>query len=317
MSETKIIAKLTRDQAFTQISLIRNEINVTAKSMMRLREMIIQFHEGAGWEALGYGSLAECFEKQLGTSFQAGYRQLKAALVERNILALLPEGEVPARIIPERHVRDTNIGKLKPESQAEAYRNATQMAKAEGFDEPTTAHVNRAVALEETKETVFQSEFPIVSHMVASGSVTAQVGRDMEQALKKLRPKQCAYIAQLMGEFGLCCPALFGPLASLFDRRPGKESKLMPQVMSGYLAGVPLKTATLSDWKRANLEAQQEHISESVAARVAAGGSDPVPVIVTLYKADVKRSLKAMYQEFGWVWMLEFFWLMCREAWSE
>lgn len=310
-----IIPKLTRDQAFAKIGLIRGEINLTTKSMARLRELVIEFDEGMGWEAMGYANLSECFEKQLGKSFQQGYRQLNAALVERNILSLLPSGEIPARVIPERHIRDTGISKLEPEAQAAAYANAQNMAKAEGLTEPTTEHVTRAVQLEATKTTVFQSPYTVVSHMVATGSATVETGRQMVTALDRLTPKQRGYIVQLIAKFGMNCPALFAPIAGMFDRRPGKESKVLPEVLSGFLGGTALNKATVSDLNKANYEAQRQHQAEAEAARLAAGGAEPV--MVTLYKGDIKRSIKVMYQEFGWIWMLQFFWMICTEAWVE
>jgi len=56
------------------------------------------------------------------------------------------------------------------------------MAKAEGKETPTTKHVKRGAALEETRNSVFQSPYAVVSQMVETGSITADLVQQIVQA---------------------------------------------------------------------------------------------------------------------------------------
>lgn len=295
--ETAIIQPLTKAQAEALLNDIRADCEDATRVMTTMRERLIQFDQGAGWKVLGYPSLSDCFERELGVVFQTGYARLKAAIVEMNIRQLSPPGEIiVAATIPVKHVKETGIGNLSPAAQLEAYRSAIRMAKAEGRVRPTTDDVKRGVTLEQTKGTVFQSPYAVISQMVATGSITAVLGEQMVQALNRLVPKQRGYIVQLIAKFQLTCPALFKPIAFMFDRKIGEESKVLPEVLTGFLGGTPLAKATERDLARANAEAKTEHINESMP-------DDGGAKALVLYTRNLDKSLAVLRREMGEAWL--------------
>lgn len=303
--ETALIQPMTEvHKARVLLDSIRNDCQKAGRIMNEMRERIILFDQNLYWRILGYPSLSDCFEKELGVVFQTGYAQLRAAMVEINIRRLSPVGEIlVTRSIPVRHVKETRIGNLPPEGQLEAYRNAVRLAKAEGKDTPTTEHVNRGVELEETKGMVFQCKYKVISQMVATGSITAALGQQMEAAVDELKPKQRGYIVQLIAKFKMTCPALFKPIANMFDRKPGEESKVLPEVMTGYLAGIPLAQAAERDLKRANEQAAAQHQAEQQEAerlrKLAAGEMVIEWKTVSLPIGDWKKCIEVLRRDLG------------------
>jgi hypothetical protein len=98
-----------------------------------------------GWVALGYESWRECVAAEFGQSQAYLYRQLAAAMIERELLDFSPMGEkLDDRLcdrIPERQLRPLAALPTK-EARQEAYAEATEAAKGK----PTARHVEEAVA---------------------------------------------------------------------------------------------------------------------------------------------------------------------------
>lgn len=295
MSETgtdiRIIEPLSEPDARASIGAIRDGWQLIQTAGWDLRRSIIDFDERLGWKALGYSSLAQCFEKELGKSFQTGYRQLKVALVERNIRQ---HSSLPSSI-PERHVRDTGLAQLQPVQQAEAYQNARQMAAAEGKDAPTAEHVKRSVQIISSRLEVYSTRYHVVSHMVTRGEITVAAAKEMTDALDKLQPKIRGMVVQLIARHGLTCPALVSPLGEMFSREgTGKASKVLATVLAtGYLGSTLLKSANLTDLAQAREEARLEHISEAISQQSHLGNGVQA-VIITVYRGNAKRTLKAL-----------------------
>jgi hypothetical protein len=89
------------------------------------RDLIYQFDVGKGWEALGYHSLHECFQKKLRRFYSASYlyRESHAARIEHNLGELLPMG----KIVPERVLRP--LHGLKPKQQRKVWTRACKATK--------------------------------------------------------------------------------------------------------------------------------------------------------------------------------------------
>jgi hypothetical protein len=241
---------------------------------------------------------------------------LQAAEVERNIQQFSPIGENETPALPpikELHVRSTGIVNLLPTEQAEAYRKAQELVQAEGGGQITTRHVQEAVTLVKTKQTVFQSRYYVVSHAVATGEITADVGRQMVEALDKLIPKLRGDVVQLMGKFSLTCPELIAPLAEMFSRQgTDKESKVLPEILTGYLGGTPLNKANMTDLAQARRDAALEHAAEAVEAKrqqaAETGESLIEPVTLVVFPGDREKSLASLQRDLGEArlsWLLE------------
>lgn len=263
------------------------------------RQKVLEFYQRRGWEALGYENFQACVEKELGYSFQHGYRLLTAAEVEYNIRQHSPAPTALPDVIPEKHTR--SLARLKdPQKQAQAYTRAQAIAQAEGSspDKVTTVHVEKAVAAVQAEDDVFKSAYYPVNQMVASGEITAAAGRAMVLYLDRLPVKKRGYLLQLIAKPGLTHPELILPIADMFDRPEGRESYVLPEILrQGTLAGTPLAKAGPGDLKRAREIAQRQHIQDAVDEQEAAGKT--VAVICTVYRGDTQRTLESLEHALG------------------
>lgn len=274
---------------------------------------LADFNQRLGWKTLGYESLEDCLLKEFGhptlqayiqyelkKSQSQSYRLAATSQVATNIQQNSPAGETV--VLKERWVRDSGIADLPPAQQAEAHTIAKTIATSEQAS-LTATHYVQAVTQIKARESVFQSHYAVVSNDVATGKITADVGRAMVSELDKLNPRKQGYIQQLMARFGLTCSDLVPKLADLFDRPPGQESKILPEVEFGFLAGKPLAQATLTDWKKAAYAAQQQHIAEEAEAKRNALLAAGLPVIedvtLTLPKGDWKKCIAILRKELG------------------
>jgi hypothetical protein len=287
-----------------------DKLSEVGSHVASMRSILLDFDQRLGWKALGYESMKDCMAARFGKTFQTGYRQLLAAKVEMNIRVHSPAGEsIAITPIPERHVRGTGIADLQPETQAEAYLNARRMAQAEGRDEPTAAHVEKSVEIIKAREAVFHTPYHVIGHMVTTGEITALEGKEMTEALEGLKSAKIrGDMVQLIAKFGLTCPALIEPLGEMLKRQgTGKPSKTLATILvTGHVAGVPLRQATMSDLRRAKGEAQSEHISESEEARQANAVVVIRQVVVNIDLGDwkrTKRKLKSALGEDGYDWL--------------
>ena len=281
-----IVEPMTVQEAELCLSAIGAHLESAASEAMELDRRM-------GWKALGYDDLRACLVDRLG---RHGYRVVKLTEVKNNIALLSPMGEMP-NDLRERHIRDSQLDKLPVSEQLEAYSIAKSIAATE--NRPlTTAHVTQAVAQVRTKATVFQSRYYVVSHMVVTGKITAEVGTQFVQALDSLLPKKRGYMLELMAKFELSSPALVVPIAMMFDRAVGHESAVLPEVLTGFLDGVPLKQATISDLNHANEEARRQHMSDEIERKRIEQPQIEAQMI-TIYKGDPGRTLKALRQVLG------------------
>jgi hypothetical protein len=262
-------------------------------SLESAREHTLDMDRRRGWKALGYASLAACFEGELGFSFQHGYRLLAAYEVEANIAALSPLGENVN--LKERWVRDSGLGSLKPQQQAEAYELARQLQRSGQAERLEKRHIVQAVRQVMERNKLFKCPYPIVSQMVVSGKLTVEAAQQFVEAVERLKPQQRGAVLQLMGKYGLTNAELVNPIGSLFGRSADNESLMLPEVLSGYLGGTPLAKATLSDWRVAAGEAKAQHMADKTDDEAPLAQ----PLIITIYKGDVPRTVKALKEALG------------------
>jgi len=135
----------------------------------------------------------------------------------------------------------------------------------------------------------------VVSHMVTRGEITVTAAKAMTEALDKLAPKIRGMVVQLIARYGLTCPDLVSPLGEMFSREgTPKASKVLATVLAtGYLGSTALKSANLTDLAEAKEEARLEHIAEAVSQKSHLGYTVQA-VIVTVYRGNAKRTLKAL-----------------------
>ncbi len=281
-----IIEVMTETEATLCLLAIRGRLDDA-------RQKMLEFDQRLGWKALGYASRAECFEAELKQCFQSGYRLLNAAEVQLNVDKYSLMSEPP--VIKKRWVQDSQIMKLEPAQQAEAIQLADEIRQAEDSKEIVARHVEAAVKQLMTKQVVFTSRYFVITQAVTTGKITAETGKEFVQAFERIEARRRGLIAQLMAQFGLTCPALVGPLGSLFGRKADREALILQEVLTGFLGGTSLAQATLSDWRRAAEEAQRQMDSEEMARTA------PLvqPMLVTIYKGDVKRTVDALKEALG------------------
>lgn len=285
--------EMTREEARAAVEQMRMSIDT-------LRRVALDFARRKGWAALGYPSLRACLESELRYSWQHGYRLIRAGEVQEEIEAFSPQGETPP-LLPTKHA--LALSHLdSPEDRYEAWKSAGEIASTEGPETPIAErHIRLSVALVSARKTVLASPYFIVGQMMTVGDITPFVALEMVRELEKLPPRKRGYIVQLMASPGLTCPALIAPLAGMFERKSGEESKVLPEVLAaGTLGGTPLARATLSDLGRANYEASLEHASEADARPPVHDWQTKVePVIVTVYKGNGARSVEALRRALG------------------
>lgn len=259
-----------------------------------IRQKLADVWYGRGYEALGYANFAAYMTAEFGWSGSHGYRLKDAADVESDLRALVQN--VPADI-PDKHLLALKP-LASPVQRAEAYENAVHLAQAEGSP-VTERHIKVSVATLDDRKRVLGSHNAVVIQMMAEGTVTPQQAVKLLDAIEKLMPRKRGYLVQLMAKFQLANPDLVAPIAEMFERPPGKESLVLPEVLTGFLNGRPLRVATTSDLAIARDEARKVHIAASEeasrSARIAAGlaiKADPVPV--TIYPGDKDKTLASL-----------------------
>lgn len=275
------------DELSTDLSKEEAEASVSkiASSLETARAEVLRFYTGRGWLALGYHSFAACAQARFGKSVSQVYRLKDAALVQANVS---PTGER----IPDRHVR---VLKTLPEptQQVRAYETAQKLAQAEQAPKVTEAHVAKAVQVVKAETVVEQN--PLIAHLVTSSEITALAGKEMVERLGRLKPAIQRYVLDVIATHGLTCPELVTEFAQMRDRKPGQESRTLQGIeATGHIAGVPIRKATMTDLKRARYEAQQERLSEALEDERRTKAV--VPVVVTVFRGDPARTLKALQE---------------------
>lgn len=305
---TRLIRGYVRVYERFESSEIISELPITAGLLLAspsvpdgaLQEIEQRLESGERFSVAGVESILDKYRVLEGVQ-----ARLPVAEGERNLQPFSPIGENQTPALPPMlPVRGTGLGDLPPLGQAEAYQKAQEIAAAEGDEQISVQHMQQAVAQIKTKQTVFQSRYYVVSHAVATGEITAEAGRQMVEALDKLIPNLRGDVVQLMGKFSLTCPELIAPLAEMFSRQgTEKESKVLPEILTGFLGGTPLNKANMTDLAQARREAALEHAAEAVEAKRQAaaktGESLIEPVTLVVFPGDREKSLASLQRDLG------------------
>ncbi len=264
-------------------------------------DLALDFDRRRGWKALGYENLATCFEAELGISPQHGYRLLQLGEVRANITA--HTGEKPDAL-KEYWMRETGLNRLTPQQQAEAYVKAQALQEAEQEKHLAAHHLHRAVDEIRKQSTVVQSKYHIITHLMVTGVITADTAQRMNDYLEAMKPKVRGTIIQLIAKYAITCADLLPPIADMVARQDtDKPSLVYSEIATGYLGGVALRNATLTDLRRAQNEARLQHIADSEEERrlkaIADGKRVSEPVIITVYVDEPERTTKALEQALG------------------
>jgi hypothetical protein len=126
------IAMMDADEARQIVS------NINRRTDQSRRELL-ELHDREGWRALGYRSWGACVRAEFGGSAATLYRQLDAAMIERDVLAD-SQIENPAPI-PTTHLQE--VKQLPPAQRAEAFKRADVLA---GAGPRTAKHIEQAAA---------------------------------------------------------------------------------------------------------------------------------------------------------------------------
>lgn len=300
MGETTLIMPLTGEETRTLVREIKEHLSNVRREEDQARAKILRIYRTEAWRELGYASFAAFGEAEFAHSYQHVYRLARAAQVDMNIGLFSPAGN--AIVIPETHAR--HLAKLPDaETQWNAFSRAKKLARSEGAKAVTANHMARAVRLEE--EELFSSQYAVIQQMVAGEEITAKVGHKMTALLDAIPPGQRGQMLELITRHGLTCAELISPVGEMLVRlAQGDESKVLRVLLdTGNLAGVPLKDATMSDLRRANNDARQEHITEALEkerqAKQAAGQTPVVEKVITVFVGDPVRTLEALRRELG------------------
>lgn len=276
--------------------------------LISARKLIDDFDARRGWQALGYRSLAHCLSTELEYSESHGYRLEARLRTEAAIQAVHPEA-----VIKESWVRETGLDKLTAEQQVQVYERARALAETEDV-RLTARHISAAVQVVTQREDALP--YPLVAHLVTTDKITPERGREMCAALSPLPARQQGLALQLISRHGLGC-ADASIIAPVSEKLLNGRSLVRQEVLSGRLNGKPLALATRTDLELANEEARLEHIADSEEARrqkaIGAGQIVVQPIIITVFKGDPTRTLKALQRALGDVECRHLFEAMLKE----
>ncbi|MBL8165399.1 MAG: hypothetical protein JNJ61_25675 [Anaerolineae bacterium] len=281
------VAPMSKVQAAATITAVKSHL-------ISARQLIEEFDARRGWQALGYSSLAQCLAVELGYSIAHGYRLVGRLRVEAAVQELHPGATVK-----EAWVRESGIADLPAQQQVQVYDKAQDLAAAER-QTVETRHFVQAVQI--VTRRADDLPYPVIAQMVASERVTAQRGQEMCVEVAKLPAQQQALVIQIISRHGLgiADPALIVPIA---DKLARDRSLVRQEVLAGRLNGKPLAQATMTDLEQANEEARLQHIADGIEQQqrkaIESGNIVVQPIIITVFKGDARRTLKALKQALG------------------
>ena len=262
-----------------------------------LKELVYALWSRDGWRALGYDSFHACCMREFGERHASTYYRLKdVANFEKNVS---PNGEN----VVHSHARE--FAKLKDnERQFKAFETAKQLAETEGANRMTAEHARRAVGIVLDEDYVSQKPHKVVTHMMTIGELSPMVAKRFCALLDKLSPTEQGVMQELMGTHGLNNPDLVMPIIGMM-RREGTdhESLVLPEIKMGYLGGVALAKANMTDLKRASEEARLLHLADAEEKRrqeaIARGEKLPVCHTVTVWEGNPEKTVASLTRVLG------------------
>lgn len=286
-----IAIQMSREEAQVLVKEIRADVHSLGEKILRLKD-------GRGWKALGYASWRECVAAEFKQSQSQLYRLLHA--VEVNQALQSADSSLPQ--LPERHVRELN--KLaSTQDKVEAFKDACALARTQGKDSPSARDIAVVVQKKVFTREVLSTPYAVIGTMVLQGEITPLVGKQMTDALSKILPRaNVGKVMELIARYGLSCPGLIAPLAEMFKREgTGQASLVLPEMLTGFIGGVALRSASLSDLERAQEEARLQHIADAQererARLIAEGKLVPEAVAVTIWRHEPMKTFKVLRRE--------------------
>jgi hypothetical protein len=301
MPETTLIPPLTETEARALITAIRADIAEIGRIEQSARAKLLRLKNTDGWRVLGYASFKDMAQAEFGISWQHAYRLIGAEELQNELLLIAPD-DTPI-IIPETHARELKQLADAP-ARLEAFQRAKNLAMSEGGTSVKLRHTQAAV--QAVKAAASASKYAVIWQAERSGEIGADTAQRLTHLLDMLKPKAViAPLMQLIAQHRMFNPDLLPVFGKMFERQmQGDTSKVLETALAtGCLGNVPLAKATPTDLRQAQQEAQSEHISESLEqqrlAKIAAGKTPVEEVIVTVFKGDPARTLKALEQALG------------------
>jgi hypothetical protein len=208
-------------------------------------------------------------------------------------------------------MKNAHVRALKqyPEAQRQRIMDKADAIAATERGVTVERHIHQAATVVAAEDAVEASGQPVVQQMVNSGEITAVTGQQMVQQLESLSPALQSGVLQIVTELGgLTDARLIKPLADMVAREgTDKPSRTLATLRATKtLAGVPLAKATMTNLQQAKAESQSQAITDSEAERLAklraAGKFIVQTVVVTVYRGDPKRSVRALREALGEEW---------------
>lgn len=264
-----------------------------------LKDLVYELWSREGWRALGYDSFHACIQDRMGKSASTLYRLKDVKEFE---LMLQQRGrDEEAKSSHVREYRKLPDG----DTQFQAYQRARRIAQQEGKKHPTAENAREAVVQVQNELVIQNSPYRLIEHQWRTAVLTVHQALRMVRLLDALETPLRAPVLTLMGKHGLTDPELIPLMARDWARQNTEDpSRVMQELLAtGCVNGVPLKDAKARDYHQAKRASQwerrQEKEEESRRKKIREGDWVPEPVILTIYKGDMPRTLKALRQALG------------------
>jgi hypothetical protein len=292
-----VIDVMTREEALAATHECRRHANA-------LRRHVTDIYQRRGFEALDYPTFEAWAEAELAnTGYKWALKLKNACVIEGHLREALasPQGEnALPELLPTKHAEQ--LHKLRePQAMATAYQRAMNLATSEGGGGVTTRHVKAAVDVLLDEKRVREAGYPVITHMLDSGEITAKTGREIVREIGALAPQQKSWILGIIGQHSMTNPALIRRVAMLQNQH---DFPLRCDIENGVLNGKRLADANVTDWEAAVDAAKRERWLDEVAQRNET--QDVEACIVTVYRSRqgvneiaVKRTLAALEEALG------------------
>jgi hypothetical protein len=264
-----------------------------------LKDLVYELWSREGWRALGYDSFHACIQDRMGKSASTLYRLKDVKEFE---LMLLERGEdeqaKSSHVREYRKLPDAN-------TQFQAYQRAREIAQQEGKKQPTAENAREAVVQVQNELAIQNSPYRLIEHQWRTAVLTVHQALRMVRLLDAVQTPLRASVLTLMGKHGLTDPELIPLMARDLARQNTQDpSRVMQELLeTGCVNGVPLKDAKARDYHQAKRASQWERRQEQEEAerrkKIREGHWVPEPVILTIYKGDMPRTLRELRRALG------------------
>jgi hypothetical protein len=206
--------------------------------------------------------------------------------------------------LKESHVRV--LKKLSnADAQVKVLDTARKLADAEGAEDLTARHLEKAVENMRAEQVIQDSPHGVIKHLFADGEISMSTAALAVQELNKLAPQQQFQAQEIIAKAGGLKDAQLIPHLGEMLKRDNSNPSLVLQWIkdTGDVFDTALKDATINDLNRAKKEAQRVHAEEEKRKKQEAdraeGKAIVEEVICTLYKGDASKTAKTLKNLLG------------------